>query len=502
VAETTATPARSRLTAPSRPTATAVAGLGALSGLLYLLVHITQGMLVAATPGDPLHRPRIWNDPADSAELFLLIGGYTLAVLGLLLLYDRLLQWSRAGGWSKFSIGLALGMPVLLYAGLWLGMPSFSPDLLSYVSFGYVASVPGGNPYWQESRTILSTAFGQQLAALGWQGGPLTPYGPIWTVLSTAAVRLGRDAVVSVWLVKGLVVASTLGTAAAGWWLIGAVEARARLTATLAVLWNPALALLLGSEGHVDGLMLFLCVVSLALSVRQLVVGGCLVQIAAALTKYATILLLPLQITYWWRTHANRRMLAVQLIVAASFGGVMAVVLYTPYWIGLNVFLGTGALGSGEPIPQRFGMFAALLVFGKFAFVASAIAIGMWYASTPARLIEACAGVALVVLVVAPERFYPWYVCLPLGVMALVPGPRWRWFLLAVSGCVLLASPIQALPLGGGGPIGYDFQVAVFRALRLAPLVALLATLLATRGRDAGPIAARWSHVTDTAAAA
>jgi hypothetical protein len=488
VAEATPTPDRGRLTAPSRPSAAAIAGLGALTGGLYAVVHVTQSGLLSLTPGTPFPQPRVWNDPADSVELLRLIAGYTIAILGLLLVYDRLLQWSRAGGWSRYSMGLALGMPVLVYVGLWLGMPYFSTDLLKYVSFGYVASLPGGNPYWQESSTILPTAFGQQLAGLGWQGGPLTPYGPVWTILSTAAVRLGGDAIVSAWIVKGLVGASTLGTAAAGWWLIGAVDARARMTAALAVLWNPALALLLGSEGHVDGLMLFVTVLSLALSVRQVVVGGWLVQVAAALTKYATIVLLPLQITYWWRTRADRRVLVVQLLVAATLGIILAVVLYAPYWIGVNVFLGTGALGRGEPIAHRFDMFTALLSVAKFAVVAIAIAIGMWHASTPARLLEACAGVALVVLVVAPERFYPWYVCVPLGLMALVPGPRWRWFLLAVSGCVLLASPIQALSFGGGELISPIFQLAVSRTGRLVPLVALLATLAtqipASRSRD------------------
>jgi hypothetical protein len=489
VAKATPTPARGRLTAAPRPTSpAAIAGLGAATGLLYLLVHLIQGALLSPTPGVRFARPRLWNDPADSGELFLLMADYTLATLGLLLLYDRLLQWSRAGGWSRYSIGLALGMPVLLYVGLWQGLPYFSMDLLSYASFGYVGGLPGGNPYWQESSTILTSTFGQQLVALGWQEGPLTPYGPIWTALSTAAVRLGGDAIASVWTIKGIVVACTLGTAATGWWLLGAVDPRARMTATLAVIWNPALAILLGSEGHIDGLMLFLSVLSLALTVRQFVIGGCLVQVAAALTKYATIVLLPLQIAYWWRTRANRRLLVLQVIVAAVLGACLAGVVYAPYWIGLNVFLGTGALGSGEPIAHRFDMLATLMLLGKFVLVAVAIAIGMWYASTPVRLIEASAGVALVVLVVAPQRFYPWYMCLPLGLMALVPGPRWRWFMLAVSGCVLLASPLEALPLGGAGPIGFDFQLAVFRGLRLVPLVALVGTLLASRGSNQQPI--------------
>ena len=204
-------------------------------------------------------------------------------------------------------------MPMVLYFGLWLTVPYFSTDLLTYAAYGSIASLPGGNPYAQAADTIQTTTFGHQLAALGWHGSPApTPYGPIWTALSTAAVRLGEDAVGAVWIVKGIAVTAVLATAVAGWWMLGAADPRYRLTGTLAVLWNPALALLLAAEGHNDAVVMFLVVLSLALTVRQSVVGAWLAQIAAILTKYFSVVLLPLQLTFWWRTRSNHRQLVAQ----------------------------------------------------------------------------------------------------------------------------------------------------------------------------------------------
>ena len=283
-----------------------------------------------------------------------MLGGYAAAVLGLLALYDRLLLWSSAEGWSRLSRGLALGIPVVLYFGLWLTVPYFSTDLLTYAAYGSIASLPGGDPYAQAADTIQTTTFGHQLAALGWHGSPApTPYGPIWTALSTAAVRLGEDAVGAVWIVKGIAVTAVLATAVAGWWMLGAADPRYHLTGTLAVLWNPALALLLAAEGHNDAVVMFLVVLSLALTVRQSVVGAWLAQIAAILTKYFSVVLLPLQLTFWWRTRSNHRQLVAQLGVGLALGACLGVVMYAPVWIGINTFFGTGALGSGRAGKSR-----------------------------------------------------------------------------------------------------------------------------------------------------
>jgi hypothetical protein len=281
-----------------------------------------------------------------------------------------------------------------------------------------------------------------------------------------------------VWIIKASAVVAMLGTAAAGWWLLSTAEQSYRLTGTLAVQWNPALAMLLVAEGHNDALVMALVVLSLALTVRQFVVLAWLVQSAAILTKYFPSVLLPLQLAFWWRTRSHRRELVIRLLLATALGICLGVVLYSPYWIGLDTFFGTGALGGGQPTVHMADLHATLLLAARLAVVALAIALGMWYASSPARLIEACAGVALISLFAGPQRFWPWYACVPLALMALTPRLPWRWPLLVTSACVLLASPIEALPIGGDGLISFEFQSFVFHAVRLLPLVALTATLL------------------------
>jgi hypothetical protein len=466
---------------PRAPTALAVAGLAALCGALYLLLHLIQQSLLASNITTPARgAPSAWDDPSNTPRLLLLLGGFAAVVTALLALYDLLLRWSRRDGWSRTAIRLALGLPITLYVGLWFTAPYFSTDLLTYVANGYIATLPGGNPYAQAADTIAETAFGRELATLGWHGGPLSPYGPIWTAVSTAAVWLSADALTAVWIIKGVAVAALPGSAAAGWWLLGTAAISHRLTGTLAILWNPALAILLVAEGHNDALLMFLIVLSLALTVRQQVIAGWLAQTAAILTKYLSIVLLPLQVSFWWRTRESHGALIGRLLVASAIGLVVAVLLYRPYWIGIDTFFGTGVLGTGQPDDRRFDLVGAALLLGRPGLVGLAIVAGIWRSSTPARLLEACAGVTLVALALGPQRFMPWYASVPIALIALTPGLPWRWLLLVLSACVLLASPILALPIGGDGPISFGLQIWILRVARFLPLVAL-AAILATR---------------------
>jgi hypothetical protein len=424
--------------------------------------------------------PSVWDDPANYPRLLFLLGCYVGVVLGLLAAYDTLLGWGRRSGWSRTSLRLALGLPVALYIGLWLTVPYFSTDLLTYAVNGYIATLPAGNPYLQAADTVVNTTFGRQLATLGWQGGPVSPYGPIWTVASTTAVRLSSDAVTAAWIIKGFVVAATLATAAAGWWLLGSIAVSYRLTGTLALLWNPALAILLGAEGHNDAVLMLLVVLSLALTVRQHVMAGWLAQLAAILTKYVSLVLLPLQASFWWRTRTDHRSLMLRLLIGSVIGVGLAVLLYAPYWIGINTFFGTGVLGTGQGAERRVDLVGEALLVVRLGIVALAVVVGTWRASTPARLLEASAAVTLLALTLGPQRFLPWYAAVPIALMALTPELPWRWVLLVLSACVLMASPISALPIGGNGLVSFSLQLWMLRGERLLPLV-VLATLLATR---------------------
>jgi hypothetical protein len=275
-------------------------------------------------------------------------------------------------------------------------------------------------------------------------------------------------------LIKGLIAATTVATAASVYWSLGTIRPQHRTPGAVAVLWNPMLVILLAGEGHNDALVMLLVVSALGLSVRRAVIGGSLVQLVAVFTKYVPLVLLPVQAAYWWRSAPNRRELVAHLAIAGALGLGVGVALFAPVWLGVSTFVGTGALGSGEPTEMRYDVWGTVFLAGRSAVVVAAVLIGAWRARSGTRLSEACAGVVLVALLVGPQKFWPWYAVLPVALMARTPGAAFRWMTLVLSGCVLLASPIEALPMSGQGLIGFDAQIFVFRATRVVPLLGLI----------------------------
>jgi alpha-1,6-mannosyltransferase len=448
--------------------------LAALSGVLYVVLHYAQDTLLNFALTPPGATTSVWDEPANRPQFLVLLGMYIVAVLGLLAAYDRVVWLARRNTWSAWGRRMALGLPVLFYLSFLFGTPYFSSDLFSYAAYGFIGTLPGGNPYYQEGRTIAETAFGLDLISLGWRGSALSPYGPIWNLLMTGVVRFAQEAVQVVFLTKVIVVAATLGSAVAADRILAQIRPAYRLAGTVAVLWNPVLVILLAGEGHNDALVMLLVLTSLALTVQHHPFGGTVVQAAAVLTKYLPILLLPLQVAYWWRTTSDRRHLLRDLVIAAGLAVIAAIALYAPVWLGAATFVGTGALGAGTPPPG--GLQAAHLVeFVRYAAVGGAVLAGTWSARSGTRLIDACGWVLLVALLVGPQRFWPWYAALPVALLALSPAQISRWTALVVGACVLLASPIEALPLSGQGPISVELQALVFHATRVVPLLAIVA---------------------------
>ncbi len=474
--------------------------LASLSGILYLVLHEAQDTLLNPARTSPGATTSVWDEPANRYQFLIVLSAYSIAVLGLFAAYDRVVRLARNSAWSVWGRRLALGLPVLFYLGFLFSTPYFSTDLLSYAAYGFIGTLPGGNPYYQEGRTIAETAFGLDLVSLGWQGSALSPYGPIWNLLMTAMVQFAREASQVVFLTKAIVVGAVLGSAVAADRILAQVRPDYRFVGTVALLWNPVLVILLAGEGHNDALVMLLVLTSLALTVHRHPVGGTVVQAAAVLTKYLPILLLPLQVGYWWRTTSDRRHLLRDLAIGGGLAVIAATALYAPVWLGAATFMGTGAVGDGTPAPSGLRV-SQLIEVARYAAVGVAVLVGTLSARNGARLIDACGWVLLVALLVGPQRFWPWYAALPIALLVLSPSQIGRWTALVVGACVLLASPIESLPLSGKGLISGDLQALVFHATRVVPLLTIMAfgtwrMLARSRWRSVGahPIDALAAH--------
>src|SRR5215210_8610000 len=100
----------------------------------------------------------VLGEPADGPLLLIQSGGYYGATLLLFLLYLWLLILCRGGmlrdGRART---LALVFPVLFNAGLLLGQPYQSIDVLTYVAHGYMGNLPGVNPYVTSAAAVAQT---------------------------------------------------------------------------------------------------------------------------------------------------------------------------------------------------------------------------------------------------------------------------------------------------------------------------------------------------------
>lgn len=120
--------------------------IGFLSGGLYLFVYLAQRDLYHMT-FDGMYLRGV---ATDRSPLPVECAIYYAATIALFVLYVRLLTLCRRGQIrDRRSRALALVFPVLFNLGLLFGRPYLSIDLYSYIGFGYLGSIPGGNPNLQ-----------------------------------------------------------------------------------------------------------------------------------------------------------------------------------------------------------------------------------------------------------------------------------------------------------------------------------------------------------------
>jgi hypothetical protein len=221
----------------------------------------------------------------------------------------------------------------------------------------------------------------------------------------------------------------------------------------------------------------------------------------AALTKYLPLLLVPLQLGYWWRGSAHRRRLAGQIAAGAVTGLILTVVLFAPFWRGTKTFTGAeessraGHTGSsqtvvvevlsrvlGEPSATR-----ALAVAVAATLVLAAIALAVRIPDADA-LLRRSALIMVAAMVFVGPAYWPWYVILPIALLALVPHGGMLVTLVAVSLGSRLVAPLNSLYVHGtiGRPA---FLLLTWLGGVAVPALAVLAAWF-TDFREVAP--ARW----------
>jgi alpha-1,6-mannosyltransferase len=470
-----------------------VAFIGLASAALYLVVYVTQWAIFRNGLDQRVAGTLVRGEPADGARLLLQSGGYYGATLLLFVLYLWLLILCRGGMLGEGRARtLALAFPVLFNIGLLLGQPYQSIDALTYIAHGYMGNLPGVNPYVTTAATVVNMDFARHLAPFGWLPvHGLSPYGPLWTYLEISAFNVAGDVPHALLLIKTMVVTASLGSAALIWKILGRVRPDDQLLGTLVYLWNPVIVVEFAAEGHNDALMILCLLASLVLCVSGRPALSMVASVLGVLVKYVPAIFLPAQLAYLWRTRQSRSRLVLYLVSGLLIGGAFAILLYEPFWVGLRTFEGVRLQGQPFYSPAPSGLLyrylslvypqgeAARLTLRVMAaaFVVFVV-VASWRVRDAAGLLGACASIALAYVLVVSATYWPWYVSLPLALMALRPDGIFLPAALALTLCSRLVAPISTLFTNGYIKAGFALDLKMTVGVTVPLLILLFLCLL------------------------
>ena len=297
-----------------------------------------------------------------------------------------------------------IGAIVAAHVVFLLAPPLLSADVFGYVGFARLGVLHHLNPY----------AFGTGSAAgdavhpfLRWHDA-MSPYGPLFTLLSYALVPLGVAG--ALWAFKTIAFAASLATIALVWRLSERLGKDPRSAVVLVGL-NPVLLAFEVGGGHNDALVMLGTVAGIGLVLSNRAASGTAATVLAAAAKPSAALVAPFAII----GSSDRRRALAGGAAALAAAGIAA-------WAGF----GTHALGFLHTAPPFSAGVAAHSVPAALAravgggsvtlgwrMLGAAIAVAvlcwaLWRAAHGADWIT-CAGWATLAVLVTTTWLLPWY---------------------------------------------------------------------------------------------
>ncbi len=229
-------------------------------------------------------------------------------------------------------IGLVLlaGVPLLLLPNLQSG------DVYSYIAYGRIAALHGGNPFIQPP-SVFGRIDPTFVGYVNWQN-VASVYGPAWIylsmVLTTIVEAINKHVITYVLAYKLLAMAMHIVNGWLIWSILGQWRPQQQQWGTALYLLSPLPLVEFIGNGHNDVLMITFLLFALWFHRREQWPWAITALTFAVLTKWIALLVLPLYglVLLWeaptWRERAWRT--GVGLALVATW----CVLLYSPYWQG------------------------------------------------------------------------------------------------------------------------------------------------------------------------
>lgn len=334
------------------------------------------------------------------------------------------LSWNRLP--RSATVAVTIGAACAFFLTSFLALPNQSTDIYNYIARARVAAVHDSNPH-----NVPATRFPDD---------PLYPYAShskaeitgdklaFWTVISTQVAKLaGDNAIANLFAFRLLFLLCNLANVALIALILYRLYPQHVLAGIILYGWNPVVAVL--GQSKTDTMMLTF----MLLAVRFLIVDRRRWAVVAmglsALIKFIT---LPLILVYWLRDLRFRRWR--ELVVNALVLGLLAAVLYAPFWEGPELITSHAGVILGEAGASVDIMRSLLLL----AFSILVVAIGMTRADTHESLINGWTYVMLFFAAFLARNSFAWYLITAIGMASLCR----QWgvaLLIAVLSCTAFA---------------------------------------------------------------
>jgi hypothetical protein len=263
-------------------------------------------------------------------------------LLGLFAAYGLALC-AVAGRRSRALEALVFGAGTVFLTILAVGPAMLSADLFSYVMYGRIFALYGGDPYLDLAKQYAGDPY---LRLVYWNDIP-SFYGPLWTLLSGGLALLGGERIgLTVLLFRSLAIAAALASGALLWVSLRRIAPDRAAQGLVFFLWNPLLVLETGLSGHNDALLVALLLLGIWLHLGGRRAFAAVAMSLSAMVKLTAIpvlglyLLLVLRQLPTWRERAKYAA-ASGLGMALAVGCVLAAARAGP------AVLGVATLGSG-----------------------------------------------------------------------------------------------------------------------------------------------------------
>jgi len=397
--------------------------VGMISQLLYLRFFLRPYPLLRLYAVPLLDLGKLTGYSHAAARDFILV----FLLLFALSYAAYVLCRGRSSSW-----GLLLVLLVAFLCGLTLLLvyPITAADIFEYIAYARVTVHHGLNPHLYRPMDFPDDPL------MRYSAWPhiTSPYGPVWTYLSTAiGVLSGSSLLTYLLLFKGLALVVHLLNSALIYATLSHWRPSYALSGAVLYAWNPLVLYESAAGGHNDGLVVFFTLLAIYLFVRGQITLAIPAAALSCLVKMPMAIVVPLFVVGGWRALSGKKNRLRTVAIGLTLAVALVVLLHAPWWEGWRSL---GWLARENLFTSSFATLAVLTLQRRVEDVELARGLvrnavlglfGLFYAWQVVRLrgerrrfVEGLYWTVFVFLCFAVLWFQPWYVVWLVALGAIV----------------------------------------------------------------------------------